>query len=37
MVVRMIGTNEEEAKQILEANGIFCMDSMEAAIKKVVE
>ncbi len=37
MVVRMIGTNEREAKKILEENGIFCMDSMEAAIKKVVE
>jgi succinyl-CoA synthetase beta subunit len=37
MVVRMIGTNEAEAKQILEAHGIFCMDSMEAAIKKVIE
>ena len=37
MVVRMIGTNEKEAKQILEEHGIFCMDSMEAAIKKVVE
>ncbi|MHA2031896.1 MAG: ADP-forming succinate--CoA ligase subunit beta [Candidatus Kariarchaeaceae archaeon] len=37
MVVRMIGTNEMEAKKILEENGIFCMDSMEAAIKKVIE
>lgn len=37
MAVRMIGTNEGEAKKILEENGIFCMDSMESAIKKVVE
>lgn len=37
MVVRMIGTNEREAKEILEKNGIWSMGSMEEAIKKVVE
>lgn len=37
MVVRMIGTNEREAKEVLEKNGICSMDSMEDAIKKVVE
>ncbi|MDO8627163.1 MAG: ADP-forming succinate--CoA ligase subunit beta, partial [Candidatus Diapherotrites archaeon] len=36
IVVRMIGTNEVEGKKILERAGIFCEDSMEAAIKKVV-
>ncbi len=36
IVVRMIGTNEAEGKKILQNAGIFCENSMEEAIKKVV-
>lgn len=37
MVVRMIGTNEEEGRKIFADAGIDVMDSMEPAAKKVVE
>ncbi|MEM2237998.1 MAG: ADP-forming succinate--CoA ligase subunit beta [Candidatus Caldarchaeum sp.] len=34
IVVRMMGTNEEEGKKILSENGIFPYDSMEEAAEK---
>lgn len=37
MVVRMIGTNEEEGRRILTGAGIDVMDAMEPAAKRVVE
>lgn len=37
MVVRLIGTNEEEGKKILNDNNISSLDSMEECAKKVVE
>ncbi|MFC1682256.1 ATP-grasp domain-containing protein [Nanoarchaeota archaeon] len=37
MVIRMIGTNEKEAKKILMENNIFSLDSMEESTKKIVE
>ena len=37
MVIRMIGTNEEEAKKILEENNIHFIGSMEEGAKKIVE
>ncbi|MDP2908231.1 MAG: ADP-forming succinate--CoA ligase subunit beta [Nanoarchaeota archaeon] len=37
LVVRMIGTNEKEAKKILKENNIYSMDSMEEGAKKIVE
>jgi len=37
MVIRMIGTNEEKAKDILEKNNIHFIDSMEKGAKKIVE
>lgn len=37
MVIRMIGTNEEEAKKILEENKIHFINSMEEGAKKIVE
>jgi len=37
MVIRMIGTNEEEAKEILEKNKIHFINSMEEGAKKIVE
>jgi succinyl-CoA synthetase beta subunit len=36
IVVRLIGTMEEEGKSILKKNGIDTLDSMEEAAKKVV-
>lgn len=36
MVVRMIGTREEEGKRLLEKAGIHCLDSMEEAAERVV-
>ncbi|MFH1455486.1 MAG: ATP-grasp domain-containing protein [archaeon] len=36
-VVRLIGTNEAEGKQILTQNGIDSLDSMEDSAKKIVE
>ncbi|MBU4502734.1 MAG: ADP-forming succinate--CoA ligase subunit beta [Nanoarchaeota archaeon] len=37
VVIRMIGTNEEEAKKILEENQIHFINSMEEGAKKIVE
>jgi succinyl-CoA synthetase beta subunit len=37
ITVRMVGTNEEEGRRILAANGIAYLDSMEEAAKAVVE
>lgn len=37
IIVRMIGTNEEEAKKILRENKIKIYDSMEEGAKKAVE
>lgn len=36
MVVRMIGTNEDKARPILESGGIHSVDSMEAGIRKIL-
>ncbi len=36
MVVRMIGTREEEGRMLLEEAGIHCLDSMEEAAERVV-
>jgi len=36
MVVRMIGTQEEEGRRLLEEAGIHCLDSMEEAAERVV-
>jgi succinyl-CoA synthetase beta subunit len=37
ITVRMVGTNEEEGRRILAANGIAYLDSMEEAAKAVVQ
>jgi succinyl-CoA synthetase beta subunit len=37
IVIRMIGTNEDKAKEILEQNNISFIDSMEEGVKKIVE
>jgi succinyl-CoA synthetase beta subunit len=37
MVIRLVGTNEEEGKRILKEAGIPVLDSMEEAAEKVVE
>lgn len=37
MVIRLVGTNEEEGKQILAKAGIHVLDSMEEAARRVVE
>ena len=37
IVVRMMGTNEEEGKRILVENGIYPLDSMEEAAAKAAE
>ena len=37
MVIRLVGTNEEEGKRILTAGGIHVLESMEEAAQKVVE
>ena len=37
MVIRLVGTNEEEGKRILTAAGIHVLESMEEAAQKVVE
>jgi succinyl-CoA synthetase beta subunit len=37
MVIRLVGTNEEEGKKILTDAGIHVLESMEAAAKRVVE
>jgi succinyl-CoA synthetase beta subunit len=36
-VVRLVGTNEEEGRRILEQGGVSVLDSMEDAAKRVVE
>jgi succinyl-CoA synthetase beta subunit len=37
ITVRMVGTNEEEGKRILDANGIAHLDSMETAAQAAVK
>lgn len=37
IIVRMIGTNEEEAREILRKNNIEMVDSMEEGCRKIVE
>jgi succinyl-CoA synthetase beta subunit len=37
MVIRLVGTNEEEGRRILTEAGIHVLDSMEEAAKKTVE
>ncbi len=37
MVIRLVGTNEEEGRKILSEAGIHVLDSMEEAAKKAVE
>jgi len=37
MVIRLVGTNEEEGKRILTEAGIHVLESMEEAAKKTVE
>ena len=37
MVIRLVGTNEEEGKRILTEAGIPVLESMEEAAKKIVE
>jgi len=37
MVIRLVGTNEQEGKKILTDAGIFVLDSMEEAAQRVVE
>jgi succinyl-CoA synthetase beta subunit len=37
MVIRLVGTNEEEGKKILTAAGIHVMESMEEAAQEAVE
>jgi len=37
MVIRLVGTNEEEGKQILRQAGIHILESMEEAAQRVVE
>ena len=37
MVIRLVGTNELEGKRILAAEGIQVLESMEEAVKSVVE
>jgi succinyl-CoA synthetase beta subunit len=37
MVIRLVGTNEEEGKRLLEEAGIHVLESMEEAAQRVVE
>jgi succinyl-CoA synthetase beta subunit len=37
MIIRLVGTNEEEGKKILTQAGIHVLDSMEEAAKRAVE
>ena len=37
MVIRLVGTNEEEGKRILTEEGIHVLESMEEAAQRVVE
>ncbi len=37
LVVRMVGTNQQEGRQILEDNGIHALDSMDDCAEKIVD
>jgi len=37
MVIRLVGTNEEEGRRILTEAGIHVLDSMEEAARQVAE
>lgn len=37
MVVRLVGTNQEKGKQLLEDAGIHALDSMDACAEKIVD
>jgi succinyl-CoA synthetase beta subunit len=37
MVIRLVGTHEEEGKRILTESGIHVLEIMEEAAQKVVE
>jgi succinyl-CoA synthetase beta subunit len=37
MVIRLVGTNEEEGKRILTEAGIHVLDSMEEAARQAAE
>jgi succinyl-CoA synthetase beta subunit len=37
MVIRLVGTNEEEGKRILAQAGVHVLDSMEEAAQRIVE
>jgi len=37
LVVRMVGTNQDEGRQMLEDAGIHALDSMDACAEKIVE
>ncbi len=37
LVVRMVGTNQREGRDMLEENGIHALDSMDACAEKIVE
>jgi succinyl-CoA synthetase beta subunit len=37
LVVRMVGTNQREGRDMLENNGIHALDSMDACAEKIVE
>jgi succinyl-CoA synthetase beta subunit len=37
MVIRLVGTNEEEGKRILTEAGIHVLESMEEAAQRVVQ
>ena len=37
MVIRLVGTNEEEGKRILSESGIYVLESMEEAAQQVAE
>lgn len=37
LVVRMVGTNQQEGREMLEDHGIHALDSMDACAEKIVE
>lgn len=37
LVIRLVGTNEEEGRKLLQEHGIHAFDNMESAAKKAVE
>jgi succinyl-CoA synthetase beta subunit len=37
MVIRLVGTNEEEGKRILTEAGIHVLESMEEAAQRAIE